>query len=128
MTDAMGAVAAATASVSRLYALNSVPASPTHPYGSYSASLGRGDSYTLTDEGIRWGRVTVQTFGKTATSALLLAEQARAALVGVALDIAGYDTTPCRSELDPAIVRDPDTAGVVGVTATFTFTATKEQA
>ena len=127
MTDAMGAVAAATASVTRLYGLNNVPASPTYPYGSYSASLGRGDTYTLDDaEGVRWGRVIVQTFGKTATSALAKAEEARTALVGTILAITGYETDPLRAELDPQVLRDPDDSGVVGVTATYIFTATKE--
>lgn len=127
MTDAMGAVAAATAGVARLYAVNSVPASPTYPYGSYSASLGRGDSYLLDNtEGIRWGRVVVQTFGKTATSALAKAEEVRAALRGVRLVITGFTATGLRSELDPAVVRDPDDNGVVAVTTTFNFTATKE--
>lgn len=128
MTDAMGAVAAATAGVARLYAIGSVPASPTYPYGSYSASLGRGDTYMLdATEGVRWGRVTVQTFGKTAASALAKAEEARAALAGTALAITEYDATPLLAELDPIVVRDPADAGVIGVTATFTFTATKEQ-
>lgn len=127
MTDALGAVAAATAGVARLYALDDVPPEPEHPYGVYSASLGRGDAYTLdADEGIRWGRVIVQTFGHTAASALALAEKVRAALVPVSLDLTGYDTTPCHAELDPGVVRDPDDDGVVAVTATFTFTATKE--
>lgn len=121
----MEAVAAATAGVSRLYPLNGVPKSPAYPYGSYSATLGRGDSYTLDSrEGIRWGRITVQSFGKTASSALLTAEATRFALIGVRLDIDGYDTTPVRSELDPVVVRDPDDAGVVAVTTTYTFTAT----
>jgi len=127
MTDAMSAVAAATAAVPRLYAVNSVPASPTYPYGVYSATLGRGDVYLLDNtEGVRHGRVTTQAFGRTAASALSLAEKVRAALVNHALEIAGYETTPCRAELDPTVVRDPDDQGVVGVTATYTFTATKE--
>lgn len=127
MTDAMGAVAAATASVGRLYGVNSVPSSPTYPYGAYSATLGRGDTYTLDSrEGVRHGRVVVQTFGRTATSALAKAEDSRAALVGTYLDITGYSTTPVRAELDPIVVRDPDDSGVVAVTSTFTFTATKE--
>jgi hypothetical protein len=127
MTDTMAAVAAATASVPRLYALNDAPSKPTYPYGAYSASLGRGDSHTLDSaEGVRWGRVVVQTFGHTATAALDLAETARAALVGTSLDITGYDASPLRAELDPAVRRDPDDYGVVGVTATYTFTVTKE--
>jgi hypothetical protein len=122
----MEAVANATASVARLYPLNEVPSTPTKPYGSYSATLGRGDVYTLSAEGIRWGRVVVQTFGNTATSALSKAEAARTALVGTRLAITGYETTPCRAELDPVVNRDPDDSGLVGVTATYTFTATKE--
>ncbi len=123
----MAAVALAAENVERLYGLNGVPSSPTYPYGSYSATLGRGDTYLLdSTEGTRWGRVVVQTFGKTATSALAKAEEARTALVGIALAITGYSTTPTRSELDPAVVRDPDNSGVVAVTQTFTFTATKE--
>lgn len=126
MTDAMDAVAAATATVPRTQPLNGIT-DKTYPYSSYSATLGRGDTYTLDSrEGIRWGRVVVQTFGKTATSALATAEKVRAALVGTALDITGYSATPLRSELDPTVARDPDDSGVVGVTATYIFTATKE--
>jgi hypothetical protein len=127
MTTVMEAVATAAASVAREYALNSVPPTPTYPYGVHSASLGRGDVYTLdASEGVRWGRIVHQSFGRTAESALAKTEEFRAALVGNVLAITGYSTTPVRAELDPQIVRDPDTAGVVGVTTTYTFTATKE--
>lgn len=125
MTDAMDAVATATATVPRTQPLNGLT-DKTYPYSSYSATLGRGDTYTLSAEGVRWGRVVVQSFGRTAASALHVAEQIRAALVGTRLDITGYRATPCRAELDPTITRDPDDQGVVGVTATYTFTATKE--
>lgn len=124
----MQAVEDATVDMSRLYALNSVPAKPTYPYGSFSATLGRGDAYTLdSSEGIRHGRIVHQAFGKTATSALETAEQFRAAVVGARLAIYGWQATPVRSELDPAVVRDPDDKGVVAVTTTYTFTATKRQ-
>lgn len=123
----MDAVAAATAAVPRLYPVGGVPATPTYPYGAYSALLGRGDAYTLDSvHGERWGRVTVQTFGKTAASALDHMDKVTAAVLDQALAIAGMRATPCRIELDPAVVRDPDAAGVIGVTSTFTFTATKE--
>ena len=128
MTSTPGAVALATAGVARLYGINQVPAQPTYPYGTYSASLGRGDSYTAdAREGVRWGRVVVQIFGKSNDSLDAKYEEIRAALVGKSLAISGYSTTPCRAELDPTPTdRDPDDSGVVGVTATFTFTATKE--
>lgn len=127
MTPVMDAVAAATAAVPRLYELNSVPASPTYPYGVYSATLGRGETYTLDiTYGVRFGRIVVQIFGKTADSALSLMESVIFALLDNRLTIAGYEATACLLELDPTVTRDPDDKGVVGVTATFTFTATKE--
>ena len=122
----MDAVAAVTASLTRFQPLNGVT-DPKYPYSVYSATLGRGDTYLMDSrEGVRWGRVVVQSFGKTAESALTAAEAARDELVGTSLPIAGYRATPIRSELDPTVVRDPDDTGVVGVTATYTFTATKE--
>lgn len=125
MTGPMDAVAAATANVPRMYPLNGVPSSPDYPYGSYSAVLGRGDVLSLDgSEGLRWGQVVVQTFGRTTDSALDHAEKARTALVDTRLEIAGYDTTPCTEPFDPAVIRDPDDSGVVAVTRTFTFTAT----
>lgn len=128
MTSAPEAVALATADVARVYPVNQVPIEPQYPYAAYSASLGRGDSYTLDSrEGVRWGRVVVQVFSKTDAALDAKYEQIRAALDGTSLAITGYETTPCRAELDPTPVdRDPDDAGVIGVTATFTFTATKE--
>jgi hypothetical protein len=127
MTALLTAVATATAAVPRLYAMNSVPASPSYPYGSYSATFGRGDAYTLdVSHGLRWGRVTVQTFGRTADSALSRMDEVVAALLDQRLTITGYSGGPLVLELDPAVTRDPDDNGVVGVTATFTFTATKE--
>lgn len=123
----MTAVATATSSVDRLYPVNGVPSDPQYPYGVFSAVLGRGDTYSLDGlEGVRWGRIVVQTFGRAATSALEHGEEARAALAGAVLDVDGYETTAVRAELDPQIVRDPNTQGVVSVTATYTFTATEE--
>lgn len=126
MTALSEAVVAATAAVTHpLYAVNAVPAAPRYPYGVWSAVMGRGDAYTLDGtHGLRWGRVTGQFFGKTAESAALLAEDFIAQLLDRRLQIAGHETTPCALELDPAIVRDPDHQGVVGVTTTLTFTAT----
>jgi hypothetical protein len=127
MSAVMDAVAVATAGLPRQYPLGSVPSSPPYPYGSHSASLGRGDVPTLDGfEGIRWGQIVSQHFARSASAALDAAEAFRSSIVGVSLDIAGYDTTPCQQPFDPAVVRDPDDNGVIGVTQTFTFTATKE--
>lgn len=125
MTALGDAVATATVSVPRLYQLNSVPASPVYPYGSYFAMFGRGDTYTLDARyGVRWGRLVFQSFGRTADSATTHAEAIIAALLDVRLSPTGYVCGPCRLELDPAVTRDPDDTGVVGVTTTLTFTAT----
>jgi hypothetical protein len=121
------AVATATAALPRVYVTNAVPATPTYPYSAYSATFGRGDTYTLdSTHGVRWGRLVWQSFGKTLQAALDQNDRAVAALLDVRLAVTGYSLTPCRMELDPAIVRDPDDNGVVGVTTTLTFTATKE--
>lgn len=127
MTTLLEAVAAATAGQPRVYATNAVPPTPTYPYLTYSATFGRGDTYTLDSVfGVRWGRIVLQAFGKTLQSTLDQTEQAIASLLDRRLTVTGYDLTPCRMELDPAITRDPDATGVVGATATLTFTATKE--
>lgn len=127
MTALTTAVATATAAVPRLYALGSVPATPVYPYGVYSATLGRGDAYTLNARhGLRWGRVVFQAFGKSLDSALSISDAVIAALLDESLSVTGYNCGPCVLELDPAITRDPDVSGVIGVTFTFAFTATKE--
>jgi hypothetical protein len=124
----MDAVDAATAGVPRLYALNSVPGKPTYPYGTYAAAFGGGGAYTLeAAHGVRHGLVSVQTFGKTAASALELMEKVVDALLDVRLAVSGWDCTPLRAALDnPAINRDPDDNGVVTATLPFTTAATKE--
>ena len=127
MSTVIEAVAAATAGVARLYELGKVPAAPSYPYGVYSGSLGRGDVYGLdATYGLRFGRIVVQTFGTSATPAEAHMDKVVAALLDRTLTIAGYDPTPCQLELDPVMTRDPDDSGVVGLTASFTFTATKE--
>lgn len=126
MTTLMGAVATATGgTAARMYPIGSVPASPIYPYASYSATFGRGDAFTHDGaEGIRWGRIVVQTFGKTVDAAIDHAEKFRAGLVGQFLTVTGWSSVgPVTSELDPIADRDPDANGVVGVTTTLTFTA-----
>lgn len=128
----MDAVADATAAVARLIPIGGTPAKGAdgkviYPYGVYSVTLGRGDSYTLNSRhGLRRGRVVAQTFGKTAEAALTHMDEITERLLDEPLLAEGYECTPCRLELDPAVVRDPDDQTVIGVTATFDFTATKE--
>ena len=128
MTTLNEAVATATAAVPRMYAQNAVPSQPTYPYGVQGATMGRGDSYTLDSETkLRWVRVTAQLFGKTAASVLDQTDKWTAALLDKSLTVTGYRLTPLRMELDPTTpLRDPDDAGVLGVTVTLTATAAKE--
>lgn len=128
MTTPIEAVATALTGAGTFYPVGSVPASPAYPYGTYSATLGRADNYLLDrSEGLRWGLIVVQTFGRTADSALATAEAARSALVGHNLDISGYEATPIAADMDPAVVRDPDNEGVVAVTTTLSFTAIRAE-
>lgn len=127
MTTFLDAVGAATASVVRRYPTNGVPASPVYPYLVYSVAGDRAEGYTLDSRhGFRFYRVILQSFGKTLAAALDIDDKAVGDLLDVSLAVDGYSTTPCRLELASAIVRDPDAQGVVGVTTTLTFTATKE--
>ena len=132
MSTVVDAVAAATAEVPRIAPINSPRSTDEngkvlYPYGVFSGALGRGDVYTLDSvHGIRHGRVVLQTFGRTADSAEELMNRTIAKLLDRTLELAGFRATPCRLELDPLMTRDPDDAGVVGLTATLSFTATKE--
>ncbi|MBO9523919.1 MAG: hypothetical protein J7518_20485 [Nocardioidaceae bacterium] len=130
-TTLLGAVASATAAVPRLYQLGKVPASPTYPYGVYSAVLGGGGYYTLDSETKqRYGVVTLQAFGKTTDSATDLLEDALGALLDKQLTFDDYKpTTPLRAALDqPSINRDPNDTGVIATTMPLTFLANKETA
>lgn len=127
MTTLLEAAAAAMAGVPRQYPLNGVPASPTYPYGAHSAAFGRPYGYALDSTArAKHGRVTVQSFGRTAAAALDHMEQTLAAMLDQRLTITGWKASPMRLELEPRVIRDPDDNGVVSVTATLTFTATKE--
>lgn len=135
MTALLDAVEDATAGVTRLYQLGIArdamveddKGNVKYPYAVMSAVMGRGDVYMNEGSaGIRHGRITVQTFGRTADSALTLMESCVDALADRVLEVDGWDCTPIRLELDPQVNRDPDDQGVVGVTAALTFTATEE--
>lgn len=128
MTTLAEAVATATATLPRLYDVNAVPKSPDYPYGSQWASFGSGATYTLDGrEGVRRGRIVLLVVGHTEVSALDLTERWRYLLVGRFLKVDGYSPAIVTSELDPAVVRDPDLNGLVSVTTTLSITAAKEQ-
>ena len=123
------AVEEALYDLQRVYRVNRVPAKPAYPYAVFSAQLGRGDGYTLdSSHGLRWGRVVVQVFSDVVDGATARMEAITTALLDKRLPVAGWDATPLRFELDPTPpTRDPDTNGVVGITAPFTFTATPQE-
>ena len=127
MTTFLEAVDTATAAVLRRYPTNAVPPTPTYPYQVYSVAGDRAVAYTLDSRhGFRFYRIILQSFGKTLQSALSLDQLAVDGLLDRRLAVTGYQCGPCRLEVASAVVRDPDTTGVVGVTTTLTFTATKE--
>ena len=121
----MEAVADATASLARVQPVGGVTV-PTYPYAVYIVALGSGETYSLAAaHGVRMGMVSVQTFGKTADSALSLMESIADRLLDKRLGVDDWDTTPCTAAFrSPRVVRDPDDNGVVGVTQAFTFAAT----
>lgn len=129
MTTILDAVAAAAADVPRAYQIGSVPASPTYPYTAWSAQLLEDDVPTLDGAGsIRWVQIVAQTFGKTAAAVNAQTEAFRASVVGGWLTFDGYEAGPVTGELRPTpVTRDPDAAGVLGSTSTFTASATATQ-
>lgn len=115
------------AGVTRLYNQNAVPASPAYPYQTIAVTPDRTDVYTLeATHSIRTYRIVLQSASRTIAGALDVDEIATLALLDKRLVVDGYDCTPCRIELGSAMNRDPDDNGVLVVTTTLTFTATKE--
>ena len=121
----MEAVADATASLARVQPVGGVTV-PTYPYAVYIVALGSGETYSLAAaHGVRMGMVSVQTFGKTADSALSLMESIAARQVDQRRGGDGGGPPPGTAAVRaPPGGRDPDDNGVVGVTQAFTFAAT----
>ena len=130
MTTPLTATATALAGISRAYKINAVPAPPVYPYLVFSAVFTNPDSYTLdANYGVRWGRVTLQAFGRTLDSADAIHSEALDVLLDQSLNVTDWDCGPCgvgNGGLIGAVVRDPDDNGVVGITTSLVFAATKE--
>lgn len=126
----LDAVADALAPIPRAYEMNAVPPKPIYPYLVYSVADDRPAGYTLdVSHGFRFRRVTWQSFGRNLTSTRATDAAATDCLLDRRLDVEGYDCGPCTADqggLLGALLRDPDDSGVVGVTSSLTFTATKE--
>jgi hypothetical protein len=121
------AQAALSAVNQRVYADNAVPSAPTYPYQTVAVTSDRALAYTLdANHGVRSYRVVVRSMGRSMTSASDLDERAITALLDNRLSATGYACDPCRLELGSALVRDSDDEGVLVITTTLTFNATKE--
>ena len=111
----------------RVYPLGSVPASPSYPYSVVGVTPDLAGNYTLdATHGTRNYRIWVQSFGRTAESALAYNEVADTNLLDASLEVDGYDCGPIRVQVGGSMTRDPDDEGVVGVTSAYIFTTTKE--
>lgn len=128
MTSLIEAVLDATADMQHVYKLGSVPAKPIPPYVVFSAQLVEDGTFTLDGSGsVRWVQIVAQTFGRTIDSVSAHSEAFRSALIDEWLTWDGYSAGPIAGELRPTPpTRDPDDGGVLGSTATYTATATKE--
>lgn len=110
---------ATTAGMGRVYAVGSVPGSPSYPYAVLGCDTGTpglrraGGGTTRHDR-----RVTVQMFGRSDDSVIALAALADAAFEDKVLG--ALDGKPfSMRELQTPIVRDPDDQGVLNVLHTY---------
>lgn len=127
LTAALAKVSSGRSPAPRVYALGSVPAAPAYPYSVVGATTDQAGTYTLDAvHGTRDVRIWVQSFGRTADSALAYDEAADANLLDQRLTVTGFDCGPIRVQVGSAMTRDPDDSGVVGVTSAYIFTTTKE--
>lgn len=117
----------------RVYPVGSVPKKPKgsdagyYPYSVVGVTSDAAGNYTLdAHHGTRNYRIWVQSFGKTAESALAYDAVADANLLDQSLDVDGFDCGPIRVQVGGSMTRDPDDEGVVGVTSAYIFTTTKE--
>lgn len=101
-----------------------------YPYLVWSITQDEPTTYTLeARHGTQFHRITWQAFGRTLASARDLDGDVADALLDQRLTAAGYDCGPCSTErggILGRVARDPDDSGVVGITSSLTFAATKE--
>lgn len=120
------AVAAAEAAwvAERVHEVGDVPGKPATPYMALAVSSGAGSTYSLLSaRGSQAYRLVAQVVGRTAGEVAIGVEKADGAFLDRPLVVAGYDTTPMRSEVASPIIRDPDAGVLLSVTLTYTFHA-----
>lgn len=116
--------------VTRAYPIGAVPAQPSYPYLVWSVTQDDAVAYGLDAKpGAQFHRVTWQAFGKTLASVRDYDRRATVAFLGVPLLAAGFTCDPPTDGYGGILgrlVRDPDDAGLLGITSTLTFIATEE--
>lgn len=118
--------------VSRAYPENAVPDKPEYPYLVWSVADDRPAAYTLDAvHGMRFRRVTWQSFGETLAGARDYDSRAAGVFLDQVLDVEGYDCGPMVGDAPGALLgsvnRDPDDGGVISITSSLPFAAIKEQ-
>jgi hypothetical protein len=123
VTDMVDAVIPAA----RIYVTNAVPAEPVMPYTVLAVTPDRPMTYRLSaSHGVRVYRIILQSFARSYDGALDYDGDATSVLLDKVPVVTGYSCGPCVIEIGSAMTRDPDDNGVIGITTTLTFSATKE--
>lgn len=121
---------AKAAGVLRVYEFGSVPASPTYPYAVLAVTFADALGYTLdAHHGPQRHRIVCQSFGRSLASAQDVDDDLRATFLDqpLAIEGSGWESDPAEPEVASALVRDPDTSGVIGITSTFTVVVAPEE-
>lgn len=114
------------ASVSRVYKVGEVPASPAYPYATVAATFDSALAYTIDgDHGVGDYRITTQSVGSVYDAAAAVDDLARGALLDQRVTVDGRSYGPGRMQVGAALVRDPDGGSVITITSTYLF-ATEE--
>jgi hypothetical protein len=109
-------VTQAGGTTARVYAIGSVPASPTYPYRVIGYAPNAPIQRTMNAKGEQVRRFTVQHFGRTDDSV-----EAVASATFATFDSQRVDGDVCTQELASPILRDPDNQGVLSITHTYRF-------
>jgi hypothetical protein len=108
-----------SAGFTRVYKIGEVPANPTYPYAVMGYAPDAPLVRSLTGDGKRLDRFTVQHFGRTADSVADVADQSFALFDGKHLPLT--DSPMAWQEIATLPDRDADDYGVLGITHTYRF-------
>ena len=108
------------AGITRLYRINTVPASPTYPYAVLTTTGETPQVRTLDGSGDLGDRVTLQFFSRTEGAVNALADIAFGELDGKPLPEVA-DSPVGELQVTSGIFRDPDDYGVLARTDTYRY-------